>query len=100
MSLPNESDMEAFTVTGGSNAIKNKLRDLVQWNGTTPWTALIHRIALDGSINSTNWILLGSIKPIVWPASSIWKGASPDLRVTIECSDLAMFEFHPPSNIS
>ena len=57
--------MESLTVSGGSNAIKGKLSTSHGWDGNSPFTLLSHRLGVDGEIQSTNWHLLGSLRPIV-----------------------------------
>ena len=92
--------MESLTVSGGSNAIKEKLSANHAWDGNTPYALLSHRLGADGEIQSSNWHLLGSLRPVVWPINNIWAGAHSNTRVSIDLKDLAMFEFPPSSNIS
>ena len=92
--------MESLTVSGGSNAIMEKLSANHAWDGNTPFTLLSHRLGADGEIQSSNWHLLGSLRPIVWPINNIWAGAHSNTRVNIDLKDLAMFEFPASSNIS
>ena len=92
--------MESLTVSGGSNAIKEKLSANHAWDGNTPYALLSHRLGADGEIQSSNWHLLGSLRPVVWPINNIWAGAHNSTRVTIDLKDLTIFEFPPSSNIS
>ena len=92
--------MESLTVSGGSTAIKEKLTANHAWDGNTPYALLSHRLGADGEIQSSNWHLLGSLRPVVCPINNIWAGAHNSTRVTIDLKDLAIFEFPPSSNIS
>ena len=92
--------MESLTITGGSAAIKEKLTTNHAWDGNIPYALLSHRIGADGEIQSSNWHLLGSLRPVVCPINNIWAGAHNNTRVNIDLRDLAIFEFPPSSNIS
>ena len=92
--------MESLTVSGGSNAIKGKLSANHGWDGNAPFALLSHRLGVDGEIQSTNWHLFGSLRPIVWPINNIWAGTLNNIRINIDLKDLAMFEFPASSNIS
>ena len=92
--------MESLTVSGGSNAIKGKLSTNHGWDGNAPFALLSHRLGVDGEIQSTNWHLFGSLRPIVWPINNIWAGTLNNILINIDLKDLAMFEFPANSNIS
>ena len=92
--------LEFLTVSGGSDAIKEHFSTTYGWDGDSPRALLSHRLGHEGTIQATNWLLLGSIKPIVVPTSNIWSGTALSLRVTIDIKDLAVFEFPGNSNIS
>ena len=92
--------MESITVTGGTAAIKGRLVADHGWDGNVPYALLSHRIGEDGEIQSSNWLLLGTLKPVVFPINSIWTGAHKGTRINIDFKDLAVFEFPPRSNTS
>ena len=92
--------MESIAVTGGTAAIKGRLVADHGWDGNVPYALLSHRIGEDGEIQSSNWLLLGTLKPVVFPINSIWTGAHKGTRINIDFKDLAVFEFPPRSNIS
>ena len=92
--------MESITVTGGTAAIKGRLVADHGWAGNVPYALLSHRIGEDGEIQSSNWLLLGTLKPVVFPINSIWTGAHKGTRINIDFKDLAVFEFPPRSNTS
>ena len=76
------------------------LKDKCKWDGISPQALASHRLSQDATIGSTNWMLVGGIKPITCPASHIWKDALRNVRVTIDIKDLSIFDFPPTSNIS
>ena len=92
--------MESIAVTGGTTAIKGRLVADHGWDGNVPYALLSHRIGEDGEIQSSNWLLLGTLKPVVFPINNIWTGAHKGTRINIDFKDLAVFEFPPRSNIS
>ena len=92
--------MESITITGGTAAIKGRLVADHGWDGNVPYALLSHRIGEDGEIQSSNWHLLGTLKPVVFPINSIWTGAHKGTRINIDFKDLAIFEFPPRSNTS
>ena len=92
--------MESITVTGGAAAIKGRLVADHAWDGNIPYALLSHRIGEDGEIQSSNWHLLGTLKPVVFPINSIWTGAHKGTRINMDFKDLAIFEFPPRSNTS
>ena len=92
--------LEFLTVSGGSDAIKEHFSLTYGWDGDSPRALLSHRLGHEGIIQATNWLLLGSLRPIVVPTANIWSGTAPSLRITIDIKDLAVFEFPGNSNIS
>ena len=93
-------DLENYTTFGGSATMKALLKDKCNWDGQSPRALVSHRLGQDPIIESSNWMLVGSIKPISCPASHIWKDAHRDLRVTIDIKDFTVFDFPPVANVS
>ena len=93
-------NLENFTTCRGLTTIKVLLKDKYSWDGMSPRVLVSHQLNQASIIESTNWVLVGSLKLIAFPASHIWKNAHPSIRVTMEMKDLSVFEFLPTSNIS
>ena len=93
-------DLEDFITPGGTATIKALMRDKFVWDGKMPRAIVSHRLNEEANLKSSNWVLLGALKPISCPAAHIWKNAHQDLRVNIDIKDLCNFVFPPTSNIS
>ena len=53
-----------------------------------------------GAVVDSHWVLLGSLKDLMFGASSIWPGADKEVKVTVRLTDMSMFNFGADTNLS
>lgn len=100
ITIPTRDQLMAFTMTGGATAAQDKVKQLRAWGGQDPLLVLYHRVKADGSIESSSFIAMGSLKRLSVVASKLWDGAQPTLGFSIDLSNLAVFEFPACWNLS
>ena len=85
-------------ISGGHLALADKLLE-ANWDSRSLLAAPV-MIIEGGNIADTHWDIFGALRDVTISAQTLWKKADKSLKICVKMTDVSIFTFPSPGNVS